>query len=66
MGGLAVLLESNQAVTGQILQLLRKRFSELVEGHEVTVEVMDCLPLISSGKHRSIISERVERIWDKN
>lgn len=56
-GSLSLLIENLREVDPQVLTKLEHKLKELVEGYEVSVELIDELPPTPAGKHRAIISD---------
>ena len=40
---------------------LEQKLTDLVEGYPVKLEVVDALPQTASGKHRTVISDLVDK-----
>ena len=60
-GALSTLVEVNGSSASLDTASLEQKLKNLVEGYPVKLEVVDALPRTASGKHRSIISDFVDK-----
>ena len=59
-GGLRVVLETPQPVSGSVVATIRRRLEETLQGYSVRVETTDQIPGNRAGKHRWIVSESAD------
>ena len=60
-GSLSVLVEVNDSSASLGMASLEQKLTDLVEGYPVKLEVVDALPQTASGKHRTVISDLVDK-----
>ena len=60
-GSLSVLVEVNDSSDSLGMASLEQKLTDLVEGYPVKLEVVDALPQTASGKHRTVISDLVDK-----
>lgn len=64
-GSLAVLVESMEREAALDTVMISKKLSSLTEDFPVTVDLVEEIPSMPSGKHRWIVSKRTRRIFEK-